>query len=80
MAEPIGGGVATRVTQEWLDELEAHVQNRVGGRLMCFSLSTNGEGLVLHGCARTYYAKQLAQQAVTEATVLPIISNEIEVT
>jgi len=38
----------------------------------------NGE-LILRGRTRTYYAKQLAQQAVMEATALPIRANEIEV-
>jgi hypothetical protein len=36
-------------------------------------------GLVLKGHSRTYYAKQLAQHAVMEATQLPILANEIEV-
>jgi hypothetical protein len=34
---------------------------------------------VLRGRARTYYAKQLAQHAVMQATALPILRNEIEV-
>jgi hypothetical protein len=38
-----------------------------------------GCGLVLTGQASTYYAKQLAQHAVMEATALPILANEIDV-
>jgi hypothetical protein len=37
------------------------------------------KGLILCGRARTYYAKQRAQHAVMEATGLPILANEIEV-
>jgi len=33
----------------------------------------------LRGRAKTYYAKQLAQHAVMEATDLPVLANEIEV-
>jgi hypothetical protein len=37
------------------------------------------DDLVLQGQAHTYYAKQLAQHALLEATRLPIRANEIEV-
>ena len=37
------------------------------------------EGVILRGQTSTYYAKQLAQQAAMDATVLPILANEIEV-
>jgi hypothetical protein len=36
-------------------------------------------GVILRGHSQTYYAKQLAQQAVMEATRLRILANEIEV-
>ena len=36
-------------------------------------------GLVLHGRAATYYAKQLAQHAAAEAAGLPVHNNAIEV-
>jgi hypothetical protein len=38
-----------------------------------------GGGLILRGLTTTYYAKQLAQHAVMEATAIPIVANEIEV-
>ena len=44
-----------------------------------FQLVVRDQGLVLRGHAHTYYAKQLAQQAVMETTSLPIQANEIEV-
>ncbi|HLN27422.1 MAG TPA: hypothetical protein VK395_06735 [Gemmataceae bacterium] len=60
-------------------ELETHIQCRLGGRIRDFQMVVvNGE-LILRGRTRTYYAKQLAQQAVMEATALPIRANEIEV-
>jgi hypothetical protein len=42
-------------------------------------LAARGGGLVLTGHARTYHAKQLAQHAVMEATALPIVANDIDV-
>ena len=60
-------------------ELEAHIQCRLGGRISEFRVVVADKGLILRGHARTYYAKQLAQHAVMEATALPILANEIEV-
>ena len=62
-----------------MEQLETHVQSRLNGRVRDFRLVVRGCGLVLTGRARTYYAKQLAQHAVMEATALPILANEIEV-
>jgi hypothetical protein len=62
-----------------LDQIEEHVQCRLGGRLRQFRLDWRDGGLVLRGHAHTYYAKQLAQHAVMAATPLPIQANEIEV-
>ena len=62
-----------------LEHLETHVQSRLTGRVRNFRLVVCGKGLILKGSARTYYAKQLAQQAVMEVTALRIVANEIEV-
>ena len=62
-----------------IDRLEGHVYRRVGGRLRGFRLQVEASGLVLQGRAATYYAKQLAQHAIMEATRLPIVANAIEV-
>jgi hypothetical protein len=62
-----------------MERLETHVQSRLNGRVRHFRLVVRGCGLVLTGHARTYYAKQLAQHAVMEATALPILANEIQV-
>jgi hypothetical protein len=42
-------------------------------------ISEQSQILVLCGHAHTYYAKQLAQHAVMEASSLPIRANEIDV-
>ena len=60
-------------------ELEARIQCRLGGQIREFRLAIVDKGLILRGYAHTYYAKQLAQHAVMEATELPILANEIEV-
>jgi hypothetical protein len=62
-----------------ITQIEAHVQVRLNKRVRDFQLVTHGRGLVLRGYAATYYAKQLAQQAVLEATTFPILANEIHV-
>jgi hypothetical protein len=67
------------VTCESLAQIEEHVQCRLTGRVRAFRLVVRNEGLVLLGHAHTYYAKQLAQHTVMEATSLPICANEIEV-
>ena len=62
-----------------MERLEAHVQSRLNGRVRDLCLLLRGQGLVLQGHAHTYYAKQLAQQAIVEATELSILTNEIVV-
>jgi len=62
-----------------LDQLQAHLQSRLLGKVRGFYLIINDQGLILRGQARTYYAKQMAQHAVMEASDVPIIANEIEV-
>jgi hypothetical protein len=60
-------------------ELKARVRRRLGERVHGFRLVVAGNGLILRGSARSYYVKQLAQQAVRGATELPIVANEMEV-
>ncbi len=66
-------------TANGVAELEAGVHRRLGRQVRNFHLVVVEKGLILRGHAQTYYAKQLAQQAVMEATGLPILANEIEV-
>jgi hypothetical protein len=62
-----------------VERLGAFVRSRVGGRVRNLHVVAAANGVVLRGRAATYYAKQLAQHAVMEATDLPIVANEIEV-
>jgi len=66
-------------TADGATELEMYIQCRLGGQIRDFQLVVLNKGLVLRGHVQTYYAKQLAQHAVMEATRLPILANEIEV-
>jgi hypothetical protein len=67
------------LSPEELRRAEDHIQCRMSGRVRNFRLLVRDQGLVLQGHAQTYYAKQLAQQAVMETLRLVIRSNEIEV-
>ena len=62
-----------------VNELEARVQDRLSRRVRNLRLDIAEQGVILRGNSRTYYAKQLAQHAVMEATGLRILANEIEV-
>jgi hypothetical protein len=62
-----------------LDELEARLQSCLSGRVSGLRLRFHGDGLILRGWTRTYYAKQLAQQTLMKATSIPIAANEIQV-
>jgi hypothetical protein len=70
----------TRMAEtDGIDRLEAHLQSQLNGRVCGLHLLAAGQGLILRGHAHTYYAKQIAQHLVMEATELPILANEIEV-
>lgn len=60
-------------------QAEAYVRDQLHGRVRGFSLLVQDSGLVLRGHAHTYYVKQLAQHVVMQATGLPILANNIEV-
>ena len=67
------------VTHETLARIEEHVRCRLTGLLRDFQLVFHDNGLVLRGHVHTFYAKQLAQHAVMEASSLPIRANEMVV-
>ncbi len=71
----------TSTTAPQADQLEALIQRHLLGRIRVRQLRVmvQEQGLVLQGCAPTYYAKQLAQHAAMEVSGLPILANEIEV-
>jgi len=64
---------------EAVHQLESNVKRHLIGRLRDFRLVVQDNGVILHGRTTTYYAKQLAQEAVREATRLPILANVISV-
>jgi hypothetical protein len=67
------------VPEAALERLETQVRHRLVGRVRDLRLRACDGGLVLDGRAPTYYAKQLAQHAVMQATDLPIRANDIQV-
>jgi len=60
-------------------KFEAQVQSMLSGKIRDFRILVLSKGLILRGQARTYYAKQLAQHAVMEATPIPLLANQIQV-
>ncbi len=62
-----------------IEQVQRDIQRRLIGRLREFRLLLRDGGLILKGSAHTYYAKQLAQEAVKAAIELPIRANEIRV-
>jgi hypothetical protein len=74
----VSGKSAVALATEVAVQIEARVHNRLAGRVHYFRVQVRDTGLILHGRAHTYYAKQLAQHVVMEAG-FPILANEIEV-
>jgi hypothetical protein len=68
------------VTDDHLERVKENIRRRLSGSVRNLTLMLRGDGLVIRGCVRTYYSKQLAQHAVMEFTTVPIRANEIEVT
>jgi len=62
-----------------VDKLETQLQNRLRSYVRYLRVFQSPTGLVLQGYARSYYAKQLAQQALMSASTLPLHANEIVV-
>jgi hypothetical protein len=62
-----------------IGRLENRLHQVLRGRFRVLRLTARGEGVALEGECRTHYAKQLAQHAILEATVLPLVANEIQV-
>ncbi len=59
--------------------VEACVRSRLSGRIRDLCVVLQDGGVVLRGHTHTFYAKQLAQHAVMNATDRPIVANLIEV-
>jgi hypothetical protein len=63
----------------WAPRTAAILLQRWGRRIRDLRVELESGGLVLHGWAATYCAKQLAQHAAAEAAGLPVHTNAIEV-
>jgi hypothetical protein len=61
-----------------VEELEREIQGSLGGHVRHFQMLRRGDGVILQGRTRTYYAKQLAQQLVMRHNQR-VLANEIEV-
>ncbi len=57
----------------------ARVKGQLGGQLHDFQMNLHNNGLILQGWVLTYYAKQVAQEAVMQHSGLEIVINEIVV-
>jgi hypothetical protein len=62
-----------------IDQLVTTVQRQLAGQVSNIRLLVRDTGLVLQGRARSYYAKQLAQEAVMKVTGIPLLANDVEV-
>ncbi len=60
-------------------EAEEAVQRRVGRRVKGLRLEIIERGVILHGQAISYHAKQLAQHAAGQELGLPVVANRIDV-
>jgi hypothetical protein len=73
------GSANTELIHDDTVSIEVHVHRRLDRRIRNLQVIAHGHGLILRGHAPTYYAKQLAQHAVMEASPRRILANEIEV-
>jgi hypothetical protein len=64
---------------EFTSDLEFQMQSRFRGQIRELSVQRQPGGWILRGQSRTFYAKQMAQHAVMQATDEPILANDIEV-
>ena len=62
-----------------LAQVQERVRDRLRGRIHHFRVELHDCGLVLQGRAQSFFVKQLAQHAVMDATGVPILRNDIEV-
>lgn len=66
-----GNEELTRITERIQKDLHFPIRE--------FRMDIEHNGLVLQGIARSYYEKQLVQEAVLRSSALPIASNDIAV-
>jgi hypothetical protein len=68
-----------KLLEPHVTELEQTMKHQLGSRIRNLRVIPRGEGVVLQGSSRTYYAKQLAQEAVLTMQQFPLVANEIQV-
>lgn len=61
------------------DRIAVRVMGRLAGQLLRLRILVRHDGFVLQGRVRSYYAKQLVQEAVRKATDMRIAENAVEV-
>jgi CheY-like chemotaxis protein len=67
------------VNRDPLSQLDLRVCALLGRRVIGLHVEVRDGGLVLHGRAASYHAKQLAQHVAMAATDLPLVANRIDV-
>jgi len=73
------GAAAAGLHREELARLEVGLQARLGVQVRDLRLTALERGLILQGRARTYLARELAQQTLLETCDVPLVANWIEV-
>jgi osmotically-inducible protein OsmY len=66
-------------SKDSLIQAEAHLQNRLRGRVCGVRVLFRQEGVILQGQAPNYHAKQLGQHIAMKELHLSVVANEIEV-
>ena len=64
---------------EEVDRVERRICEQFSRRVRNFHIQAFDDGLVLEGRTKTYFGKQMVQQAVMDATSLQILANKIVV-
>ena len=64
---------------ELVQRVVARLQCRLGNQVRDFQMSARADGLILRGVVKTYYAKQMVQEAVMDASGQVVLANDIQV-
>ncbi|MES2793921.1 MAG: BON domain-containing protein [Planctomycetota bacterium] len=67
------------LSSDEVDRIAVRVMGQLAGQLRRLRIVVRHDGIVLHGYVRSYYAKQLVQEAVRKITDVPIAENAVEV-
>lgn len=73
----VTGDPSTPLKSLELGPLEIQIRQHLGDMVQEFGLTVTSAGLVLRGRARSFYAKQLAQQQVMQRSHCAIAVNDI---